>query len=70
MFFPTYVCVLGVCGAVGHKKRVLHSMRLDIQMVVNHHVDAGNQTPKCSSFTTVLLLQPLFAYLIWVIFLL
>lgn len=61
--FPAYVFVPGVHSVIGHQKRVLPPMRLDIQVVVSYHVDAGNQTPKVL-LTTGPLLQPLFACLI------
>ena len=46
-FVCMYVCVLCVPGTGGGQKRASYLLELELQMVVNHHVGAGNQTQAC-----------------------
>ena len=49
------MCITGICvhiclctscvfGACGGQKRALDALELELQMVVSHHMGAGNQT--------------------------
>ena len=40
MFLLAYVCLHSACR---NQKRSLDPLELELQMVVGHHVDAGNQ---------------------------
>ena len=44
VFASMYVCVPSVCSGHREQKKVLDPSELELQMVVSHHVDAGNRT--------------------------
>jgi hypothetical protein len=58
-----YVCASYVCLVSRLQKRVLDCLKLELQMVVSHHVGAGNWTPgllqeQPALLTTAIFLAP------------
>lgn len=41
-FASVYVCVPHACSVSGCQKRALELLKLELQVAVRHHVDAGN----------------------------
>ena len=41
---PVYDCILCACSARGDQKRALDALGLELQMIANCHVGAGNET--------------------------
>jgi hypothetical protein len=57
-----YGCAPHACSAHGGQKRTTDPLKLNLQMVVSHHVDAGNPGPLWEQpvlLTAELSLQPL-----------
>lgn len=56
-FLHLCICTMCVPGAIGGQKGSMDPLELELWMVVNHHVGAGNRTQVLSK-TTELSLQP------------
>ena len=67
-FLCIHLCTMCMPGACRGQKRVLDHLELELQRVVNHHVDAGNQTQflcksnKCSSLLSHLNRSLMFSF--------